>query len=193
MVNDVNKAVPLANALIEGGIKVLEVTLRTEAALSVIEAIAKEVPEAFIGAGTVTNAQDLKNVTDAGAKFAISPGLTSNLLSAGMSGSIPLIPGIASISDLMTAVDHGYEFLKFFPAEAAGGIKAIKSIGGPFPNITFCPTGGISPANYLDYLALKNVRCVGGSWLAPDDAVANNDWSTITELAKAAVEGAKGA
>lgn len=193
VVNDVNKAVPLANALIEGGIKVLEVTLRTEAALSVIEAIAKEVPEAFIGAGTVTNAQDLKNVTDAGAKFAISPGLTSNLLSAGMSGSIPLIPGIASISDLMTAVDHGYEFLKFFPAEAAGGIKAIKSIGGPFPNITFCPTGGISPANYLDYLALKNVRCVGGSWLAPDDAVANNDWSTITELAKAAVEGAKGA
>ncbi|MBO1256220.1 bifunctional 4-hydroxy-2-oxoglutarate aldolase/2-dehydro-3-deoxy-phosphogluconate aldolase [Alteromonas sp. 5E99-2] len=193
VVNDVNKAVPLANALIEGGIKVLEVTLRTEAALSVIEVIAKEVPEAFIGAGTVTNAQDLKSVTDAGAKFAISPGLTSNLLSAGMSGSIPLIPGIASISDLMTAADHGYQFLKFFPAEAAGGIKAIKSIGGPFPNITFCPTGGISPANYLDYLALKNVRCVGGSWLAPDDAVANNDWSTITELAKAAVEGAKGA
>ena len=193
VVNDVEKAVPLANALIEGGIKVLEVTLRTEAALSVIERIAKEVPEAFIGAGTVTNAESLKSVNDAGAKFAISPGLTANLLSAGMSGSIPLIPGISSISDLMTAADHGYEFLKFFPAEAAGGIKAIKSIGGPFPNITFCPTGGIGPANYLDYLALKNVRCVGGSWLAPDSAVEANDWAQITELAKAAVEGAKSA
>jgi 2-dehydro-3-deoxyphosphogluconate aldolase/(4S)-4-hydroxy-2-oxoglutarate aldolase len=191
VVNDVDKAVPLAHALMEGGIKVLEVTLRTPAALAVIETIAKEVPEAFIGAGTVTNADELKAVTEAGAKFAISPGLTSNLLKAGASGSIPLIPGVSSISDLMTAAEHGYDFLKFFPAEAAGGVKAIKSIGGPFPNVTFCPTGGIGPDNYLTYLALKNVRCVGGSWLAPDSALEANDWAQVTALAKAAVEGSK--
>lgn len=191
VVNDVKKAVPLAHALMEGGIKVLEVTLRTPSALAVIEAIAKEVPDAFIGAGTVTNADDLKAVTDAGAKFAISPGLTANLLKAGSDGSIPLIPGVSSISDLMTGAEHGYNFLKFFPAEAAGGVNAIKSIGGPFPNVTFCPTGGISPNNYLTYLALKNVRCVGGSWLAPESALESNDWAKITTLAKAAVEGAK--
>lgn len=191
VVNDVKKAVPLAHALMEGGIKVLEVTLRTPSALAVIEAIAKEVPDAFIGAGTVTNADDLKAVTDAGAKFAISPGLTANLLKAGSNGSIPLIPGVSSISDLMTGAEHGYNFLKFFPAEAAGGVNAIKSIGGPFPNVTFCPTGGISPNNYLTYLALKNVRCVGGSWLAPESALESNDWAKITTLAKAAVEGAK--
>lgn len=191
VVNEVDKAVPLAHALMEGGIKVLEVTLRTPAALAVIETIAKEVPEAFIGAGTVTNSDELKAVTEAGAKFAISPGLTSNLLKAGASGSIPLIPGVSSISDLMTAAEHGYNFLKFFPAEAAGGVKAIKSIGGPFPNVTFCPTGGISPDNYLTYLALKNVRCVGGSWLAPDSALEANDWAQVTALAKAAVEGSK--
>lgn len=191
VVNDVKKAVPLAHALMQGGIKVLEVTLRTPSALAVIEAIAKEVPDAFIGAGTVTNADDLKAVTDAGAKFAISPGLTANLLKAGSDGSIPLIPGVSSISDLMTGAEHGYNFLKFFPAEAAGGVNAIKSIGGPFPNVTFCPTGGISPNNYLTYLALKNVRCVGGSWLAPESALESNDWAKITTLAKAAVEGAK--
>lgn len=188
VIHDVAHAVPLANALMAGGIKVLEVTLRTPAALDVIKTIAEQVPDALIGAGTVTNAQQLKEVTEAGAKFAISPGMTAELLHAGMQGSIPLIPGISSISDLMKAKDAGYSHLKFFPAEASGGVKAIKSIGGPFPDVTFCPTGGIGPSNYLEYLALPNVQCVGGSWLAPDEAIANGDWDKITELAKSAVE-----
>ncbi|MEP1448799.1 MAG: bifunctional 4-hydroxy-2-oxoglutarate aldolase/2-dehydro-3-deoxy-phosphogluconate aldolase [Paraglaciecola sp.] len=190
VIKDVEHAVPLAKALIAGGIRVLEVTLRTEAALQVIAKIAKEVPEAIIGAGTVTNRQQLQQVIDAGAKFAISPGLTTDLLKAGNEGSIALIPGISSISELMTAVDHGYTHLKFFPAEASGGVKALKAIGGPFPDIKFCPTGGISPSNYNDYLALPSVRCAGGSWLAPEDAMANGEWDKITELAKQAVAGA---
>jgi 2-dehydro-3-deoxyphosphogluconate aldolase/(4S)-4-hydroxy-2-oxoglutarate aldolase len=191
VIKDVEHAVPLAKALIAGGIRVLEVTLRTDAALEVIAKIAKEVPEAIIGAGTVTNRAQLQQVIEAGAKFAISPGLTSDLLKAGNEGSIALIPGISSISELMTAVDHGYTHLKFFPAEASGGVKALKAIGGPFPDIKFCPTGGISPSNYNDYLALPNVCCAGGSWLAPEDAMINGEWDKITELAKQAVAGAK--
>jgi 2-dehydro-3-deoxyphosphogluconate aldolase/(4S)-4-hydroxy-2-oxoglutarate aldolase len=187
VIENVEDAVPIAKALMAGGIKVLEVTLRTQAALAAIEIIAKEVPEAYVGAGTVTNREQLKAVTDAGAKFAISPGLTADLLQAGSEGSIPLIPGISNISDLMTANDAGYDHLKFFPAEAAGGVKALKSIGGPFPNIVFCPTGGISPENYREYLALPNVRCVGGSWLAPNEAIENKQWHILTELAKKAV------
>ena len=190
VIKDLEKAVPLAKALMAGGIKVLEVTLRTPVALDVIKKIADEVPDAIIGAGTVTNAQQLKQVIEAGAKFAISPGLTENLLKAGKESEIPLIPGISSISDLMTAKDAGYDHLKFFPAEASGGVKAIKSISGPFPDITFCPTGGIGPNNYNDYLALKSVKCVGGSWVAPDDAIENGDWDAITTLAKAACDGA---
>ena len=190
VIHKVEHAVPIAHALIKGGIRVLEVTLRTPAALEVIKAISEQVPDAIIGAGTVTNAQQLKEVTDAGAKFAISPGMTADLLAAGMQGSVPLIPGISSISDLMKAKDAGYTHLKFFPAEASGGIKAIKSIGGPFPDITFCPTGGIGPNNYRDYLALPNVKCVGGSWLAPDEAIANGDWDAITELASTAIKNA---
>lgn len=191
VIKDVAHAVPLAKALIAGGIRVLEVTLRTDAALEVIAKIAKEVPEAIIGAGTVTNREQLQQVIDAGAKFAISPGLTSDLLKAGNESSIALIPGISSISELMTAVDHGYTHLKFFPAEASGGVNALKAIGGPFPDIKFCPTGGISPSNYNDYLALPSVRCAGGSWLAPEEAMINGDWDKITELAKQAVAGAK--
>ncbi|MBD3584349.1 bifunctional 4-hydroxy-2-oxoglutarate aldolase/2-dehydro-3-deoxy-phosphogluconate aldolase [Salinimonas sp. HHU 13199] len=190
VIKDADKAVPLARALMAGGIKVLEVTLRTPAALDVIKRIAQEVPDALIGAGTVTNAQQLKEVIDAGAKFAISPGMTADLLKAGQACSIPLIPGISSTSDLMKGKDAGYTHMKFFPAEASGGVKAIKSISGPFPDVTFCPTGGISLDNYKDYLALKNVACVGGSWVAPDDAIEAGDWDRITELAKAAVEGA---
>lgn len=190
VIKDLDKAVPLAKALMAGGIKVLEVTLRTPVAIDVIKKIADEVPEAIIGAGTVTNAQQLKQVVEAGAKFAISPGLTESLLQAGKEFDIPLIPGVSSISDLMTAIDAGYDHLKFFPAEASGGVKAIKSISGPFPNISFCPTGGIGPANYNDYLALSSVRCVGGSWVAPDDAIDNGDWDAITRLAKEACDGA---
>jgi len=191
VINDVEKAVPLAKALMEGGIKVLEVTLRTPAAIDVIKRIAEEVPDSLIGAGTVTNAQQLKAVIEAGAKFAISPGMTADLLKAGMNADIPLIPGISSTSDLMKGKDAGYTHMKFFPAEASGGVKAIKSISGPFPDVTFCPTGGIGPNNYNDYLALNNVKCVGGSWLAPDDAIESGDWARITQLAKEAVAGAK--
>jgi len=190
VINDVEKAVPLAKALMEGGIKVLEVTLRTPAAIDVIKRIAQEVPDSLIGAGTVTNAQQLKAVVEAGAKFAISPGMTADLLKAGMDAEIPLIPGISSTSDLMKGKDAGYTHMKFFPAEASGGVKAIKSISGPFPDVTFCPTGGIGPNNYNDYLALNNVKCVGGSWLAPDDAIEAGDWARITQLAKEAVAGA---
>ena len=191
VINDVEKAVPLAKALMEGGIKVLEVTLRTPAAIDVIKRIAQEVPDSLIGAGTVTNAQQLKAVVEAGAKFAISPGMPADLLKAGMDSEIPLIPGISSTSDLMKGKDAGYTHMKFFPAEASGGVKAIKSISGPFPDVTFCPTGGIGPNNYNDYLALNNVKCVGGSWLAPDDAIESGDWARITQLAKEAVAGAK--
>jgi 2-dehydro-3-deoxyphosphogluconate aldolase/(4S)-4-hydroxy-2-oxoglutarate aldolase len=191
VINDVEKAVPLAKALMAGGIRVLEVTLRTPSAIDVIKRIAQEVPDSLIGAGTVTNAQQLKAVVDAGAKFAISPGMTADLLKAGMDSEIPLIPGISSTSDLMKGKDAGYTHMKFFPAEASGGVKAIKSISGPFPDITFCPTGGIGPTNYHDYLSLNNVKCVGGSWLAPDDAIESGDWDRITQLAKEAVAGAK--
>lgn len=190
VVNDVAQAVPLAKALIAGGIRILEVTLRTPAAIDVIRAIANEVPEALIGAGTVTNAGQLAEVEAAGAMFAISPGATAELLKAGRQASIPLIPGISSTSDLMKAKDAGYKYLKFFPAEASGGVKAIKSISGPFPDVVFCPTGGIGPDNYLSYLALPNVKCVGGSWVAPDDYIREGKWSDITALAKQAVEGA---
>jgi 2-dehydro-3-deoxyphosphogluconate aldolase/(4S)-4-hydroxy-2-oxoglutarate aldolase len=190
VIKDVEHAVPIAKALIAGGIRVLEVTLRTASAIEVISKIAQEVPDALIGAGTVTNREQLKQVQDAGALFAISPGMTPDLLAAGNEGEIALIPGISSISELMKAVDFGYTHLKFFPAEASGGVKALKAIGGPFPDITFCPTGGISPENYNDYLALPNVRCAGGSWLVPEDAVQAGDWGRITELAKQAVAGA---
>lgn len=187
VIEKVEDALPIARALMEGGVTVLEVTLRTQAALAVIETIAKEIPEAYIGAGTVTNREQLKAVTDAGAKFAISPGLTADLLAAGKEGPIPLIPGVSNISDLMKANDAGYDHLKFFPAEAAGGVKALKSIGGPFPNTVFCPTGGIGLNNYKEYLALPNVRCVGGSWLAPNDAIENKQWHVLSELAKQAI------
>lgn len=190
VIKDVEHAVPLAKALMDGGINVLEVTLRTDVAIEVIRRIATELPEAMIGAGTVTNEEQLKQVEEAGAKFAISPGLTTSLLEAGKRSSVALIPGVSSISELMQGLDLGYTNLKFFPAEASGGIKALKSIGGPFPDVKFCPTGGIGPNNYLDYLALPNVKCAGGSWLAPDDAVEAGDWGRITELAKAAVKGA---
>lgn len=191
VIENVEDAVPIAEALMAGGIKVLEVTLRTPAAIDVIREIAQKVPEAIVGAGTVTNAQQLKQVTDAGAKFAISPGLTPELLDAGNQGSISLIPGIASISELMIGLDKGYSHFKFFPAEASGGVQALKSIGGPFPGVRFCPTGGINLGNYKDYLSLSNVLCCGGSWLCPDSVVKEKRWDEITRLAKEAVAGQK--
>lgn len=191
VINKLEHAVPLAKALVAGGVRVLEVTLRTSCALEAIRAIAKEVPEAIVGAGTVTNAQQLAEVTAAGAQFAISPGLTASLLKAATEGTIPLIPGIASVSELMLGMDYGLREFKFFPAEANGGVKALQAIAGPFSQVRFCPTGGISPKNYNDYLALKSVLCIGGSWLVPNDALESGDYARITALAKEAVAGAK--
>jgi len=191
VINKLEHAVPLAKALVAGGVRVLEVTLRTPCAMDAIRAIAKEVPEAIIGAGTVLNSEQLAEVTEAGAQFAISPGLTDALLKAANAGSIPLIPGICTVSELMVGLDAGLREFKFFPAEANGGVKALQAIAGPFPQVRFCPTGGISPANYRDYLALKSVLCIGGSWLVPADALESGDYARITELAKEAVAGAK--
>jgi len=187
VIKDLADAVPMAKALLAGGIRVLEVTLRTPVALDAIKLLSEQVPEAIVGAGTVTTAAQLEQVIAAGAKFAISPGLTRELLQAGKESVIPLIPGIASISELMEGTGLGYTHFKFFPAEAAGGVKTLKSIHGPFSDIRFCPTGGINEKNYLEYLALPNVSCVGGSWIVPDQAVSDKDWQKITELTRTAV------
>jgi len=154
VINKLEHAVPLAKALVAGGVRVLEVTLRTACAVEAIKAIAKEVPDAIIGAGTVLNPEQLAEVTAAGAQFAISPGLTEPLLKAANAGPIPLIPGISTVSELMLGLDAGLREFKFFPAEANGGVKALQAIAGPFPQVRFCPTGGITPNNYRDYLAL---------------------------------------
>lgn len=190
VINKLEHAVPLAKALVAGGVRVLEVTLRTACAMEAIRVMAKEVPDAIIGAGTVINSQQLHEVSEAGAQFAISPGLTANLLAAAGMGSIPLIPGISTVSELMLGMDQGLREFKFFPAEANGGVKALQAIAGPFPQVRFCPTGGITPHNYRDYLALKNVLCIGGSWLAPTEALEKGDYAGITALAYEAVKGA---
>jgi len=190
VIKELAYAVPLARALVAGGIRVLEITLRTPVAVAAIREIAKSVPEAVVGAGTVITAEDLAAVSEAGAVFAISPGLTPELLEAANYMPIALIPGIATVSELMTGLHWGYDHFKFFPAEAAGGIPMLKAIAGPFPKVVFCPTGGIGVENYRDYLALGNVACVGGSWVAPAEAVAQGDWARISQLAREAVEGA---
>jgi len=188
VIQKLEQAVPLAKALLAGGIRVLEITLRTPVAMEAIRIISGEVSGAMVGAGTVTRGEELAAVAEAGAVFAISPGLTVELLDAANKGPIPLIPGISTISELMTGMARGYSYFKFFPAEAAGGVKMLQAIGGPFPQITFCPTGGITLANYRDYLALKNVACIGGSWVAPQAAMDQGDWTRITTLAREAVE-----
>jgi 2-dehydro-3-deoxyphosphogluconate aldolase / (4S)-4-hydroxy-2-oxoglutarate aldolase len=188
VIHKLEQAVPLARALVAGGIRVLEITLRTPVAMEAIRIISREVSDAMVGAGTVTRGEELAAVAEAGAVFAISPGLTVELLDAANQGPIPLIPGIATISELMTGMARGYSYFKFFPAEAAGGVKMVQAIAGPFPQITFCPTGGITLANYRDYLALKNVACIGGSWVAPQAAMDQGDWTRITALAREAVE-----
>jgi len=188
VIHKLEHAVPLACALLAGGIRVLEITLRTPVAVEAIRAIRREVPDAIVGAGTVTRGEELDSVAVAGAVFAISPGLTAELLDVANRGPIPLIPGIATISELMTGMARGYDHFKFFPAEAAGGVRMVQAIAGPFPRITFCPTGGITAANYREYLALDNVACVGGSWVAPQGAMDQGDWARITALAREAVE-----
>lgn len=191
VISEIAQAVPLAKALLAGGIKVLEVTLRSEVAVDAIRLISEEVPEAMVGAGTVTTADDLQAVTEAGALFALSPGITPTLLTAANNGSICLIPGISTASEMMLGMEYGYNEFKFFPAEAAGGTQMLKSLGGPYPQNTFCPTGGISLKNYKEYLALANVACVGGSWIVPTDAIQQGDWERITTLAREAVTGGK--
>ncbi len=192
VIKKIEHAVPLAKALLKGGVKVLEVTLRSEVAIEAIRRISREVPEAIVGAGTVASPEDLQAVAEAGAVFAISPGLTPTLLTAANQGSIALIPGISTASELMFGMEMGYTEFKFFPAEAAGGVQMLKSIGGPFPRITFCPTGGISLKNFKDYLALANVACVGGSWIVPSQSIENEDWDAIAELTEQAVATAAG-
>lgn len=184
--DQVEDAVPLANALVAGGLKVLEVTLRTEAAVEGIRQIIKHVPEAIVGTGTVCSEEQIKLSEDLGCQFMISPGATDKLLSIGSQSSVPFLPGISTVSELMRGMEYGLENFKFFPAEAAGGATVIKAMAGPFPNIKFCPTGGISLGNAMDYLALPNVMCVGGSWIAKPKDIREKQWQEIERLAREA-------
>jgi 2-dehydro-3-deoxyphosphogluconate aldolase/(4S)-4-hydroxy-2-oxoglutarate aldolase len=188
VLNDVAHAVPLARALVEGGIRMLEVTLRTPEALACIEAIAREVPEAVVGAGTIRNAADARAASDAGALFGVSPGYTSSVGRACRDAGLALLPGVATSGEIMLAQEEGWQQLKFFPAMQAGGPALLKAWHGPFPEVQFCPTGGINAANAGELLSLPNVVCVGGSWLTPADAIASGDWARITELAAQAAK-----
>jgi 2-dehydro-3-deoxyphosphogluconate aldolase/(4S)-4-hydroxy-2-oxoglutarate aldolase len=183
----VEHAVPMARALVAGGIRMLEVTLRTPVALACMEAIAREVPEAVIGAGTVRSASDAQASSLAGARFAVSPGYTHAVGRACHDLGLPLLPGVATGSEIMAAQEDGYTALKFFPAMQAGGIAMLKAWSGPFGDVKFCPTGGVTPQNAPELLALLNVACVGGSWLVPADALARGDWARIEALAREAV------
>jgi 2-dehydro-3-deoxyphosphogluconate aldolase/(4S)-4-hydroxy-2-oxoglutarate aldolase len=184
VLNDRAHAVPLAHALIAGGIRMLEVTLRTPAALACIEAIAREVPEAVVGAGTVRSAADAQAAVMAGARFAVSPGYTHGVGKACRDLGLPLLPGVATGSEIMAAHEDGYMALKFFPALQAGGLAMLRAWQGPFGDVKFCPTGGITASNAREFLALSNVVCVGGSWLTPAEAVVRGDWAAITQLAR---------
>ena len=186
VLSDVTQAMLLARALVAGGIRMLEVTLRTPEALACIEAIARQVPDAVIGAGTVRSAADAQAAASAGARFAVSPGYTVKVGQACRDLGLPLLPGVATGSEIMMAQEDGLTQLKFFPALQAGGTAMLKAWGGPFGDVRFCPTGGVSPANAAEFLALPNVVCVGGSWLTPADAVAAGDWTRITTLAREA-------
>ena len=186
VVNDAAVAVDLAHALVAGGIRTLEITLRTKAALAAMRRIRDEVPDALVGAGTVRTRAHLEAALDAGAQFGISPGLTAELAAAARASGVPFIPGIATPSEAMHAQDEGFNILKLFPAEAVGGVKLLKSLAGPLPELRFCPTGGIDVNSAPSYLVLPNVLAVGGSWLTPDDAIAAQDWDRITALARAA-------
>ena len=182
----VEDAVPLAQALVAGGVRVLEVTLRTPVALQCMEAIARAVPEAIVGAGTVRNAADARAARDAGCQFAVSPGYLGSVGAVCREIGLPLLPGVATSSEVMQANDDGYQFLKFFPATAIGGIPLLKALAGPFTDVVFCPTGGITLDTAPQFLALPNVKVCGGSWLTPADAVAAGDWGRITRLAREA-------
>lgn len=182
----VEDAVPLAQALVEGGVRVLEVTLRTPVALAAIARIVREVPQAIVGAGTVRSAADAQAAAAAGCRFAVSPGYTEAVGRACRELALPLLPGVATATEVMQAQDAGIDFVKFFPAHASGGVPMLKALAGPFPDVQFCPTGGLTPANAAEYLALENVPVCGGTWLSPAEVVAAGDWARITALARAA-------
>ncbi len=184
VIEDIKDAVPLAQSLIEGGIQIIEVTLRSSCALEAIELIAKNVPKMRVGAGTILNPTQLEQAQNRGAEFLISPGLTIKLLEHAKKKDMPLIPGVSSSSEVMQALELGYSALKFFPAEYCGGVKLLNAFNGPFKGVKFCPTGGISIDNMRSYLNLENVLCVGGSWLTPKNLIQNKEWDKITEICK---------
>jgi 2-dehydro-3-deoxyphosphogluconate aldolase/(4S)-4-hydroxy-2-oxoglutarate aldolase len=190
-IEKVEHAVPLAKALVAGGVRTLEVTLRTDAAAEAAKAIVAEVPDAIVGIGTILNADDLARAKALGAKFGISPGLTPDLLKAAAAGDLPFAPGIATASELMQALAAGFDVVKFFPAEQAGGIKALRALAGPFPNVRFCPTGGIGDANAASWLAEPNVLCVGGSWVCPPAEIRAGNWAGITAMCDSAMKSLK--
>jgi 2-dehydro-3-deoxyphosphogluconate aldolase / (4S)-4-hydroxy-2-oxoglutarate aldolase len=185
-IDDAEIAVPMARALLAGGIDVIEVTLRTAAAIEAIRRIAGELPQVTAGAGTVLSKGQAEDAVAAGAGFLVSPGLTPAVAEAGLAAPVPLLPGVATASEAMDAAERGFSFLKFFPAEAIGGAAALKALAAPLPHLRFCPTGGVDAAKAVAYLALPNVVCVGGSWMVPADAVRAQDWDRITQLSRAA-------
>ncbi|MFP6267447.1 bifunctional 4-hydroxy-2-oxoglutarate aldolase/2-dehydro-3-deoxy-phosphogluconate aldolase [Helicobacter pylori] len=187
VIENIKDAVPLAQSLIEGSIPIIEVTLRSSCALEAIELIAKNVPKMHVGAGTILNPTQLEQAQNRGAEFLISPGLTPSLLEHAKKKDMPLIPGVSSSSEVMQALELGYNTLKFFPAEYCGGVKLLNAFNGPFKGVKFCPTGGISADNMRSYLNLENVLCVGGSWLTPKDLIQNKEWDKITEICKRAL------
>ncbi|GAA8728073.1 bifunctional 4-hydroxy-2-oxoglutarate aldolase/2-dehydro-3-deoxy-phosphogluconate aldolase [Helicobacter pylori] len=184
VIENIKDAVPLAQSLIEGGIQIIEVTLRSSCALEAIELIAKNVPKMRVGAGTILNPTQLEQAQNRGAEFLISPGLTIKLLEYAKKKDMPLIPGVSSSSEVIQALELGYNALKFFPAEYCGGVKLLNAFNGPFKGVKFCPTGGISTDNMHSYLNLENVLCVGGSWLTPKNLIQNKEWDKITEICK---------
>ncbi|OPG10287.1 keto-deoxy-phosphogluconate aldolase [Streptomyces sp. GKU 895] len=186
VLEDAVDAVPLARALVAGGLPAIEVTLRTPAALDAVRAIAAEVPEAVVGTGTVVTPEQVTASVAAGARFLVSPGWTDVLLDAMRASGVPFLPGVSTASEVVALLERGVREMKFFPAQAAGGTAYLKSLAGPLPQARFCPTGGIGPANAPDYLSLPNVGCVGGTWMLPADALAARDWARVEELARAA-------
>ncbi|GAA6795165.1 bifunctional 4-hydroxy-2-oxoglutarate aldolase/2-dehydro-3-deoxy-phosphogluconate aldolase [Helicobacter pylori] len=184
VIENIKDAVPLAQSLVEGGVQIIEVTLRSSCALETIELIAKNVPKMRVGAGTILNPTQLEQAQNRGAEFLISPGLTIKLLEYAKKKDMPLIPGVSSSSEVMQALELGYSALKFFPAEYCGGVKLLNAFNGPFKGVKFCPTGGISADNMHSYLNLENVLCVGGSWLTPKNLIQNKEWDKITEICK---------
>lgn len=186
VIDDIEHAVPVAEALLAGGVPVIELTLRTPVAIEAIRRVRKEVPDIAVGAGTITTADQAREAADAGASFLVTPGSTDPVIDACVATGLPFLPGVSTVSEAMRMAERGLTALKFFPAEAAGGANFVKAISGPLPGLKFCPTGGISPDNAPTYLALDNVGCVGGSWLTPKDTLSRNDFARVKSLAEAA-------